>query len=74
MLKNIIPVFIWAKANGEATVVDRILVKIVLELLKSDIKITKEKINTQETIEVDSHLYELIKTTAQNIVGSLYKG
>jgi len=71
--KNIIPIFIWAKENGDANIVDRILVKIVLELLQNNIKITQETINNNELIEVEDSLYNLIKETAQKLVGSNYE-
>lgn len=73
MTKNIIPVFIWAKANGDVNIIDRILVKTVLELLKNDIEITQESINNNEIIEVDIVIYDFVKETAQKLVGSSYE-
>ena len=71
-MKNVLPIFIWAKANGEAIIVDRILVKIVPQLLKNSIKITNDIVERSETLEVDILLYDLIKKTAENLVGSSY--
>jgi len=73
-VKNIIPIFVWAKANAEATVVDRILVKIVPEMLKAGETITKNSIDTSKSIEVRMPLYNLIKQTAEGIVGSSFQG
>ncbi len=71
--KNIVPLFRWAKANGEATIVDRILMKNALLILKSGLKLTREKIETNELIEVNKDLYEMIKKSAQELVGVSYE-
>ncbi|MEA1892044.1 MAG: hypothetical protein U9N33_04955 [Campylobacterota bacterium] len=71
--RNVIPVFRWASANADATVVDRILVKILPEILNSSKNITRELIESSQIIEVDLSLYDLIKKTAEGIVGSSFK-
>jgi len=65
-------IFKWAKANGDAKIIDRILVKVLPELLKNNIKITEESIQKSQTIEVSDELYNLIKTKSEELVGSSY--
>ncbi len=73
-MKNITPVFRWAKVHGESVVVDRILVKIVPQLLKANLAVSQEKISRDEVIEVDEDMYILILQTAQKVVGLEYTG
>ncbi len=73
-LKNIIPLFRWAQANGEATIVDRVLMKNMPEILKSKVKITQNVVDKLEVLEVDVALYEIIKKSTQDLVGSSYAG
>jgi len=65
-------IFKWAKANGDAKIIDRILVKVLPELLKNNIKITEDSIQKSQTIEVSDELYNLIKTKSEELVGSSY--
>ena len=68
MNKNVKPIFDWAKANGDANIYDRILMKVMPQLLKENIKITSNTINESVTIEVSSELYNLIKEKAQELI------
>ena len=72
-MKNIKPIFEWAKLNGDATINDRIVVKLLPQLVKHNFKITPELVESSEMVEVSSELYELIKNTAQELVGSSYE-
>lgn len=68
-MKNVIPVFRWAQANGEAKIVDRILVKLLPKLLKHQQKLTTEIINQAELLEVPSELYNAVLAAAEALVG-----
>lgn len=70
--KNIIPIFRWAVANGEAIAIDRVLIRIMPQLLNSGVKLTSKGIESSEDIEVDEAVYSLIKETTEEIVGSSY--
>ena len=70
--KNIIPIFRWAVANAEAIVIDRVLIRIMPQLLNSGVKLTSKGIESSEDIEVDEAVYSLIKETTEEIVGSSY--
>ena len=70
---NIKPIFEWARLNGDATISDRIFIKLLPEFIKHNFKSTPELIESSESIEVSQELYELIKTTAQELVGSSYE-
>lgn len=68
MNKDVKPIFDWAKTNGDANIYDRILMKVMPQLLKENIKITSNTINESLTIEVSSELYNLIKDKAQELI------
>jgi hypothetical protein len=68
MNKDVKPIFDWAKTNGDANIYDRILMKVMPQLLKENIKITSNTINESVTIEVSSELYNLIKDKAQELI------
>jgi len=62
-------IFSCALANGEAKIVDRILVRILPELMKHNQKMTSDSIFQAESIEVSDELYEYIKSVAQEMTG-----
>lgn len=68
MNKDVKPIFDWAKTNGDANIYDRILMKVMPQLLKENIKITSNSIKESSTIEVSSKLYDLIKDKAQELI------
>lgn len=68
MNKDVKPIFDWAKTNGDANIYDRILMKVMPQLLKENIKITSNTINESVTIEVSSELYNLITDKAQELI------
>lgn len=71
-MKNVLPIFIWAKAHGEAKIIDRILVKVLPQLIKNDCKITAHQIDSAQEIEVPVNLYEEIKQVAESLIGKEY--
>jgi len=73
-MKNIKPVFECAKQNGDATVIDRIVIKLLPQFIKHDFKITSQMIESSDNIEVSDELYNLIEDTAIELVGSSCKG
>ncbi len=73
MKYNIKPLFIWAKQRGDANIIDRILVKIIPQLLKDNIKITSNEIENLNEILVSKEIYDLVLSTAQNLVDDTYK-
>ena len=73
-LKNDIkPIFNWAVENGEAKIVSRILMKLLPHIIKNELIITEEMVNSAKTLEVSDELYHLVKETAEEIVGNSYK-
>jgi hypothetical protein len=62
-------IFSCAIANGEAKIVDRILVRVLPELIKSNQKLTSESILASESIEVSDELYDYIRSVAQELTG-----
>ncbi len=72
-MKNIKPLFDWAKANGESKIVDRILLILLPELLKYNQKMTADMVENAEELLVEESLYALVKQTAENIVGDHYE-
>jgi len=67
--KDIKPVFDWAKAHGETKIVDRILVKVLPELVQFEQKITVESLEIMTTVEIPETLYDRILTLAEEMVG-----
>lgn len=69
---NVLDVLSWAERNGEAKIVDRILVKIMPQLLKNNLQLTSVSLKQMDSLEVSHELYELIKKTAEDTVGQSY--
>lgn len=71
-MKDIIPLIHWAKAHGEAKIADRILVKLLPELLQAKQQITAEMLETESVIQVPEALFERIQLLAEELVGQSY--
>jgi hypothetical protein len=69
MMKDVKHIFNCAIANGEAKIIDRILVRVLPELLKYNQKITSESIIQAQTIDVPDELYNYIRAVAQELTG-----
>ncbi|HRF56011.1 MAG TPA: hypothetical protein PLV58_01310 [Campylobacterales bacterium] len=71
-LEDIKPIFEWAIKNGEAKIVDRILVKLLPQLLKAHSNITAADVKESAVINVSAELYELVKKSAEELIGSSF--
>jgi len=70
--KDIKPILNWATANGEAKIVDRILIKLLPQFMKEGHKFTAEDIVEFDIYKVSNTLYILVKDVAEKFVGSSY--
>lgn len=73
-MNDIKPILEWAKQYGESKIVERLLVKLLPEILKTGEHLTPELIESRESILVDETFYQLIKTSAEEMVGARYEG
>ena len=71
-MKDIKPVFEWARANGDANIYDRIFVKVMPQLLAEDCKLTSEMLENVESFQVSEELYEIIVQKTQELIGAKY--
>lgn len=71
-MKDVKPVFIWAKEYGDANIYDRIIMKILPNLLDQKINLTSNLIDDSKVLEVSDELFELILQTAQELTGEKY--
>ncbi len=67
-MRDLKPIFDWARQNGDANIYDRILMKVMPQLIKEDIKLTADFICNSQIIEVKEEIYELIKQKAQELL------
>ena len=71
-MKDLKPLFTWAKERGDANIHDRILIKMMPFLLKEQLTLTSESIEDSQTIEVSEELYDAFVEKTQNLVGAKY--
>ena len=71
--KDIKPIFTWAIKNGDVKIVTRILIKLLPFFIKDGLEITEDIINNSEALEVSENLYDLVKSTTEDLVGISYK-
>jgi hypothetical protein len=71
-MRDIKPLMAWAKANSEAKIVDRILVKLLPVLVKNGLTLTIDQLETQERLEVSEELYAQIQAVTEALVGQPY--
>ena len=70
MKKDIKPIFDWAQQHGDSKITARVLVKLLPLFLKDGLEITENTINSSEKVEVSEELYEVVKTTVEELAGS----
>ena len=70
--RDLKPLFLWAKKNGDANIYDRILIKIIPSLVAHNIKLTAESIESSESIFVSISLYTLVQSAAEGLIGIPY--
>lgn len=69
-MKDVKVVFDWAKEEGEVKAVDRILVKVMLQLMKNKVVLTAKQIDSMEDqLELPESLYDEILKAAESVVG-----
>lgn len=72
-MKNLKSVVIWAKQNGEAKIIDRILLKMLPQLLEENEKLTSEMIDQMDEIWIIEPLYNQFVAIAEELVGAHYE-
>lgn len=68
-MKNVKHIFSCAEAYSEAMVIDRILVRVLPELVKYDQRLTADNIKADEQIWIPDDLYTHIREVAEELVG-----
>lgn len=72
-MKDVKNIFDWAKKYGEVKAVDRILVKVMIQLMRSKIILTSKQLdNMEESLELPEALYDSIKIAAEAVVGKVF--
>lgn len=66
------PLFLWAKERGDANIYDRILIKLIPELLKEDIQLTTQIIENSQNIYVPITIYHLAIAKVEELIGIKY--
>lgn len=69
---DIKPLMKWAQSNSEAKIVDRVLLKLMPQLLKSGVNITEQMILEEDECVVSAELYEHFLRVTQELVGKSF--
>ncbi|MBN2866240.1 MAG: hypothetical protein JXK16_09560 [Thiotrichales bacterium] len=72
-MKDLKPIYSWAVAHGESRIIDRILVRMLPELLKSEQKLTSQTLEQASTVMVSESLYAHFLNVAEELVGQAYQ-
>lgn len=72
-MKNLKAVVRWAKQNGEAKIIDRVLLKMLPKLLEKDEKLTSDMLDQQDEVWVEDILYDQFVAVAEELVGARYE-
>ncbi len=62
-------IFSCAAACSEAMIVDRILIRVMPEMMKHDQRLTADSIKAAKEILVPAELYAYIRSVAEDLVG-----
>ncbi len=68
-MKDAKHIFNCAAACSEAMIVDRILIRVMPELMKYDQRLTADGVKDSKEILVPSDLYAYIRSVAEELVG-----
>lgn len=71
--KDIKPLLKWAFNEGEAKIIDRVLLKLMPQILESKLVITQKDIQDAENFFVSQSLYNDFEEVTQQIVGKKFK-
>lgn len=72
-MKNLKSVVGWAKQNGEAKIIDRVLLKMLPKLLEKDEKLTSDMLDQQDEVWVEDVIYDQFVAIAEELVGARYE-
>lgn len=72
-MKNLKSVVQWAKQNGEAKIVDRVLLKMLPTLLEKNEKLTSDMLDQMDEVWVEDTLYDQFIAIAEELVGAHYE-
>jgi hypothetical protein len=70
--KDIKPLFLWAKEKGDANIYDRIIMKVLPQLLQENIQLTSDLVEESNEVLVSDDLYSLVLNKTEQLVGVKY--
>lgn len=71
-MRDLKPLFNWARDNGDANIYDRILMKVMPQFINENIHLTSQSIESSESINISEELYELVLQKTEELVGAKY--
>lgn len=72
MDKDIKPLFLWAKEKGDANIYDRIIMKVLPQLLQENIQLTSDLVEESNEVLVSDELYSLLQIKTEELIGAKY--
>lgn len=73
-MNNAKGLFDWALKEGEAKIIDRVLIKVAPKLLAEGIEVSAEDIKNMGSFFVGDEIYSIMKQITEEIVGKSYEG
>jgi hypothetical protein len=70
--KDIKPLFLWAKEKGDANIYDRIIMKVLPQLLQENIQLTSDLVEESNEVLVSDELYSLLQIKTEELIGAKY--
>jgi hypothetical protein len=70
--KDIKPIFLWAKEKGDANIYDRIIMKVLPQLLQENIQLTSDLVEESNEVLVSDELYSLLQIKTEELIGAKY--
>jgi hypothetical protein len=70
--KDIKPLFLWAKEKGDANIYDRIIMKVLPQLLQENIQLTSDSVEESNEVLVSDELYSLLQIKTEELIGAKY--
>ena len=70
--KDIKKLLLWSREQGDCVVVERVIVRMMPEFIKANLKVTASGLDGVESIMVDETLYEQVKSLCEELTNEKY--
>lgn len=69
-MRDVKPVFAWARAHGDSKIVDRVIIRLLPQLQAHGLYLSEAQVEADDQTMVPDPVYDLVKETAEALIAS----